>query len=297
MRGLPDLTSMAFFIRIVEEGSISAAGRALGLPKATISRRLATLEKRIGAPLIARSTRAISLTDVGRRFYERISPIIREAEAAQSEMVDASAAPSGLLRVTASILYGQAVVAPKLLSFAQRYPDVRLDLRFSDERPNIVAEGFDLAIRMGDIEDSDLISRKLADIPMVIVAAPSYVDAHGAPRNAQDLKHHVAVLVRPNLDHWNVGTGVVRMRWRVSAGSLAVTREAVLAGLGLMRVPEFVVEHDLKSGALMRLLPDDPLPIAHATALYPRSKVSSRALRFLLDHLSKRPSSDNLAPR
>ena len=175
MRGLPDLTSMAFFIRIVEEGSISAAGRALGLPKATISRRLATLEKRIGAPLIARSTRAISLTDAGRRFYERIGPIIREAEAVQSEMVDASAAPTGLLRVTASIVYGQAVVAPKLLSFAQRYPDVRLDLRFSDERPNIVAEGFDLAIRMGDIEDSDLISRKLADIPMVIVAAPSYV--------------------------------------------------------------------------------------------------------------------------
>jgi DNA-binding transcriptional LysR family regulator len=89
----------------------------------------------------------------------------------------------------------------------------------------------------------------------------------------------------------------VRMRWRISAGSIAVTREAVLAGLGLMRVPEFVVERDLKSGALVRLLPDDPLPIAHATALYPRSKVSSRALTFLLDHLSKRPSSDNFALR
>jgi DNA-binding transcriptional LysR family regulator len=244
---------------------------------------LATLEKRIGAPLIARSTRAISLTDAGRRFYERVGPIIREAEAAQSEIVDASAAPSGLLRVTASIVYGQAVVAPKLLSFAQRYPDVRLDLRFSDERPNIVAEGFDLAIRMGDMDDSDLISRKLADIPMVIVAAPSYVDAHGAPRSTQDLRRHVAVLVRPNIDHWNVGEEVVRMRWRISAGSLAVTREAVLAGLGLMRVPEFVVERDLESGALVRLL---PLPTAHATALYPRSKVSSRTLRVLLDHLS-----------
>ena len=200
-----------------------------------------------------------------------------------------------ILRVTASIVYGQAVVAPKLLSFAQRYPDVRLDLRFGDERPNIVAEGFDLAIRMGDIEDSDLISRKLADIPMVIVAAPSYVEAHGAPRNAQDLKEHVAVLIRPNLDHWNVGTEVVRVRWRISAGSMAVTREAVLAGLGLMRVPEFVVERDLKSGALVRLLPDDPLPIAHATALYPRSKVSSRAVRLLLDHPSKRSSSNDLA--
>jgi DNA-binding transcriptional LysR family regulator len=274
---------MAFFIKIVDEGSITAAGRALGLPKATVSRRLATLEKRIGAPLIARSTRAISLTDAGRRFYERVGPIIREAEAAQSEIVDASAAPSGLLRVTASIVYGQAVVAPKLLSFAQRYPDVRLDLRFSDERPNIVAEGFDLAIRMGDMDDSDLISRKLADIPMVIVAAPSYVDAHGAPRSTQDLRRHVAVLVRPNIDHWNVGEEVVRMRWRISAGSLAVTREAVLAGLGLMRVPEFVVERDLESGALVRLL---PLPTAHATALYPRSKVSSRTLRVLLDHLS-----------
>jgi LysR substrate binding domain len=118
--------------------------------------------------------------------------------------------------------------------------------------------------------------------------------SQGAPRDAQDLKHHVAVLVRLNIDHWNVGREVVRVRWRISAGSLAVTQEAVLAGMGLMRVPEFVVKRDLKSGALVRLLPDVPLPIAHATALYPRSKVSSRALRSLLDHLSKR-SSDNLA--
>jgi DNA-binding transcriptional LysR family regulator len=148
---------MALFVRIVEAGSLSAAGRALGLPKATISRRLVQLEALIGTPLLARSTRALSMTDAGKRFFERAQPIVHEAEAAQSETMSANTEPSGILRLTAPIIFGEVVVAPGLVQFLQRYPKIQADLHFSDERVNIIAEGYDLAIRMGQIEDRELV--------------------------------------------------------------------------------------------------------------------------------------------
>src|SRR5262249_7003426 len=143
MRGNLDLDAMALFVRIVEEGSLSAAGRMLRLPKATVSRRLAQLEAAAGTPLLARSTRALSMTDAGRRFFERVQPIVHDAEAARSEIRTANTEPSGTLRLTAPIIFGEVVVAPGLVQFLQRYPRIQADLHFSDERVNIVAAGFD----------------------------------------------------------------------------------------------------------------------------------------------------------
>ena len=280
-----DLDGMALFVRIVENGSLSAAGRSLGLPKATVSRRLALLEASIGAPLMMRSTRVLSLTDIGRRFFDRVQPIVREAEAAQSEIRTATTEPSGLLRVTAPGAFGEAVMAQRLVRLLDRYPRIRADLHFSDDRVNIIAEGFDLAIRMGDLADSDLVSRRLAEMAIVIVAAPSYVAAHGNPETASDLRHHTAILTHKALDHWEVDDETVRVRWRVCTGNVSVTREAVRAGLGITRLPEFFVSEDLASGKLMRLLPSSELPKRPVTALYPRSIVPSPALRILLEAL------------
>lgn len=279
---MPDLAGMSLFVTIVEEGSLSAAGRALGLPKATVSRRLALFEAGLGTPLLARSTRALNLTDAGRRLFERARPLVREAEAAEAEIAAAQAEPAGLVRVAVSVAYGQAVVAPRLLAFAERHPGMRLDLRLSDERVNLIADGFDLAVRMGGIEDSELVARKLAEVAVLVVAAPSYLDVRGRPDAPEDLRRHVAVLTRPDLDHWHLGEQVVRVPWRVSTGSMAVTRDAVLAGLGLALVPEFMVERDLAEGRLVRLLPDHEAPAARATALYPRSVVPSRGLRAVM---------------
>ncbi|XXY43967.1 LysR family transcriptional regulator [Sorangium sp. So ce260] len=273
------------FVRIVEEGSLSAAGRALGLPKATISRNLALLEKRLGAPLLIRSTRALSLTDTGRRFFERIQPIVRDAQQATAEVKSHHAAPSGLLRITASVAYGQAAIAPRLLSFMMRYPAVRIDLHLSDGRVNLVSDGYDLAIRMGAIKDSELISHKLADITMVIVASPSWLEQHGMPQRLADLARHDAVVTRPDIIQWKVGGATVRVPWRMSTGNMIVTRDAARAGLGIAFIPEFLALRDLERGSLVRLLPDLELPVVQATALHTRAASQSVALRTLLDDL------------
>ncbi|WP_437672183.1 LysR family transcriptional regulator [Sorangium sp. So ce131] len=297
MREPDDLSGLSMFVRIVEEGSLSAAGRALGLPKATISRNLALLEKRLGAPLLIRSTRALSLTDTGKRLFDRVRPIVRDAQQATAEVKSHQAAPSGLLRITASVAYGQAAIAPRLLSFMRRYPAVRIQLHLSDGRVNLVNDGYDLAIRMGAIQDSELISHKLADITMVIVAAPSWLEQHDMPRTPADLARHTAVVMRPDMIQWRVGGETVRVPWRMSTGNMMVTRDAARAGLGIALVPEFLVLRDLERGSLVRLLPDLELPAIQATALYARAVSQSVALRALMDDLlASRPIEVDAAP-
>lgn len=289
MDQLIDLDGMALFVKVVEHGSLSAAGRAVGMPKATVSRQIALLEQRLGASLLHRSTRALSLTDVGRRYFTRILPIVRDAELAQVEAMAGHAAPSGLLRVSATVAYGQLVIAPRLFRFLERHSAVNIDLRLSDERVNLVAGGYDLAIRMGVLDDSELISRKLDTVPMVLVAAPAYVDVHGTPRRAEDLSRHRAIVTRIDIDHWNIGEETVRIVWRMSTGNMFVTRDAVRAGLGIALVPLFLVAHELDQGLLLRLLPDQPLPETQVTAVYARSVTPSLALKALLDGLQAEP--------
>ena len=290
-----DLSGMALFVSIVEEGSLSAAGRVLGLPKATVSRRLAQLERQAGAPLVARSTRSLTLTDAGRRHYERIRGLVHEAEAAQAELVAGNAEPSGLMRVSVSATYGRLVLAPRILAFAARHPRLRIELELSDERVNVIADRYDLVVRMGAIEDSELIGRRLADMPVVLVASPGYCAQAGTPATPAELARHDAVVMPPWLDHWQVGDEAVRVRWRLSTTSLAAARLAALAGLGIARLPAFVVADDLASAALSRILPDAALPRSPATALYPRAAIPSVALRLLLDELQSLPAPQSQA--
>ncbi|WP_437642027.1 LysR family transcriptional regulator [Sorangium sp. So ce854] len=297
MRELDDLSGLSIFVSIVEEGSLSAAGRALGLPKATISRNLALLEKRLGAPLLIRSTRALSLTDAGRRFFDRVQPIVRDAQQATAEIKSDHAAPAGLLRIAVPVAYGQAAIAPRVLAFMRRHPAVRIDLHLDDGRVNLVSDGYDLAIRMGTIEDSELISHKLADVHRVIVASPGWLEHNDVPRSPGDLARHAAIVTRPDLVHWQIGGETVRVPWRMSTGNMILTRDAARAGLGIALVPEFLVLRDLERGSLVRLLPDLELPVVQATALHTRAARQSVALRALLDDLlSSRPIPVDAAP-
>ena len=287
-----DLSGMALFVSIVEEGSLSAAARALGIPKATVSRRLGELERQAGAPLVARSTRSLTLTDAGRRHYERVRDLVQDARAAQAELVASNAEPSGLLRVSASASYGQLVVAPRIVAFAARHPRLRIELDLSDERVRVIADRYDLVVRMGPVEDSELVSRRLAEVPVVLVASPEYVARAGAPATPAELARHDAVAMPPWVDHWRVGHGEVRVRWRISTRSLAAARLAALAGLGIARLPTFVITDDLANGSLIRMLPQAALPRSPATALYPRAVTPSAALRLLLGELQSLPAPD-----
>src|SRR5260370_2316121 len=228
-----DLAGMALFVRIVEHGSLSAAGRSVGLPKATVSRRLAVLERSIGTALLKRSSRALSLTDAGQRYFGRVQPTVREAEAEQSEIETANSAPSGTLRVLAPASIGETIIAPRLIEFLEKNPHVRVDLHFSDDRANLIADGFDLDIRTGTLTDSELVSRRLTAISRAIVAAPSYLAAHGTPATVPDLDRHTAILVRKHFDHWTIGGQTVPGSWPMSTLHHTLTPPPAPPGLGL----------------------------------------------------------------
>ncbi len=285
MTGAVDLSGMALFVKIVECGSLSAAGRLLGLPKATISRQLTLMEQRMGAPLLLRSTRALSLTDTGRRYYERIRPIVRDAELAQVEALAEHATPSGTLRLSASVAYGSHVLAPKLFSFQRRYPTVRLDLHLGDEPVNVVADGFDLVVRMGNLDDSDLTAHLLDRVEMMLVASPDYLDRAGVPKGVDELASHRGILTQSHLDHWTIDGRPVRVLWHLSTSNMLVTREAALAGMGITRLPAFLAAPAIADGTLVRVLPKSKLDQVAVTALQARSVTPSVTVRALLQHL------------
>jgi DNA-binding transcriptional LysR family regulator len=286
MSSAVDLAGMALFVKIVESGSLSAAGRALGLPKATVSRQLAMMEGRLGAPLLRRSTRALTLTDMGRRYYERVRPIVRDAELAQVEALAQHSSPSGLLRVSAPVAYGQHVLAPLIFDYLRRNPAVRVDLRLSDDRVNLVSEGYDLAVRMGRLDDSELASRRIGWVEYVLAASPAYLERNGTPETVQDLTQAHAVLTRPDLDHWTVGGKTVRVIWCISTGNMLLTCQAACAGLGIARLPSFIADRPLAAGELVQILPDQPIAAREVTALYPRAVTPSVALNTLVDFIA-----------
>ncbi|UBT80450.1 LysR family transcriptional regulator [Pseudomonas amygdali] len=282
----PDnLADMALFVQIVESGSLSAAGRALGLPKATVSRRLALMEQRLGAPLVHRSTRAMTPTDFGQRHFRRVQPIVRDAVLAQAEAQSEHAAPSGLIRLSAPSAFGQVVLAPRLFSFLAEHPAVRLDLRLSDERVPLITGGLDLAIRMGRLQDSELVSRLIAVMPMRLVASPVYLAARGEPQDPAALADHQTVLTRPDLDQWEIGEETVRPRWTLSTGSMLVTRDALLQDMGIGILPAFLADPAIKDGRLVPLLLDYPLHGGEVSALWPRSQTPSLAVTTLVNYL------------
>lgn len=290
MDPLDAFPDFALLVSVVEHGSLSAAGRALALPKATISRRLAALERRLGAPLLHRSTRALTPTDFGRRVLERAGPIIREAAAAQAELLTGGTVPSGLVRVTAPTAYGQAVLAPRIMAFLARHPAVRVDLRLEDARARLVPEGVDLAIRMGPLDDSEHVARRIGTVAMRLVAAPAYLSARGTPATPADLAAHEAVLTRPDLNHWRLGAVEVRPAWRLSTGNMALTCDAALGGLGIALLPEFLAAIPLAEGRLIELLPGFPPPAVDVTALRPGGAAPSAAVAMLLRHLGGGPA-------
>lgn len=240
----------------------------------------------MGAPLLLRTTRALSLTDTGRRYFERVRPIVRDAELAQVEALAEHATPSGRLKIAAPVAYGQHVLAPKLFTFQQRYPAVRLDLRLGDELVNIVAGGFDLAIRLGRLDNSGLLRRQLGRISMWLVASPDYLERAGTPRTVAELANHRGILTRTDLDHWTVDNQSIRIRWHISTGNMSVTYDAVCADLGIALVPGFLADVPIATGSLVRILPESRMDQLEVTALQARPAAPSIAVKALLKHLT-----------
>jgi DNA-binding transcriptional LysR family regulator len=285
---MTDYDGLALLVRIAEAGSLSGAARALGLPKSTVSRRLDQLEAGLGAPLLHRSTRRLALTDVGRMAVERAKPWVEDADALYAEIAGANAKPSGLIRLGATAGFAQGVLGPPVCAFLQDHPQVRISLVLSEGRADVIGEGLDLVVRMGALPDSELVARRLARVTRLLVAAPAYLKARGNPETPESLKDYDCIVTSPALDGWDFADGPsIRVPWRLAAGTIAMAREAALGGHGVALLPRFLVADDLAAGRLVQVLPDHPLPSADATALTPRDRTPSIAVRALVQHLAK----------
>ncbi len=265
-----DLNDVATFVRVADAGSFSGAARQIGVPTSTVSRAVARLEDSLGVVLLQRTTRRVALTREGAWLRERSHGAIGSLENAAQAVRDLQGQPQGVLRITAPQDIGHPIVAELIRRYTQRYPAVRVELQFSGRLVDLVAEGFDVALRAGSLRDSSLIARKLGDLRAYVVATPGYLQAHGAPRRPEELASHECVLFRGEegsqvwrLSQAGAGAGKgraatqrVEVRGRVDSDDFGYNRAFILQGGCIGMLPHLLCREDLREGRLVNALPD-----------------------------------------
>ncbi len=289
---IDDLRALAIFAKVAEAGSFSAAGRALRLSTSVVSHHVKALETRHGVSLFRRSTRALSLTDEGHRLLGAARRMVDAAEEGLDAIADISAEPAGSLRLTAPAFLINSPQESAIWRFARQYPNVNITIHGSDAQINLVAEGFDMAIRLGAMSDSTLRNRKIGTFERCLVAAPSYLEAIDMPVVPKDLARCDFVLLDMLPEKFLLQRGSEKAtvqpgQSRVRVNSIGGARSAVLAGLGMQTLPLSEVGPDLDAGRLVRVLPDWSLPTLNMYAVWPPSSHLSSLIRLLLDFLLK----------
>ncbi|QRN99631.1 LysR family transcriptional regulator [Archangium violaceum] len=287
-----DLNELLVFARVVQAGSFTEAARGLQMPKSTVSRKVSELEERVGAQLLQRTTRKLHLTEVGRAYYEHCARIVAEAEAAEQSVTRMQAVPHGLLRVTAPLTFSH--LGPLVAEFMKSYPEVQLDLVCTDRTVDLVGEGFDLAIRAGRLADSSFIARRLGVIERLVVAAPSYIKARGAPRSPKELEKHDCLLFGAGREGnvWSLSAGSrsveVQVRARFVVNEPDMLRAVTLAGAGVALLPNIHCSSDIAAGRLQRILPDWGSSGAPVHVVYPSARHHSPKVMAFVDFLRER---------
>ncbi|XXY44212.1 LysR family transcriptional regulator [Sorangium sp. So ce269] len=299
---LLDMEALAAFVGVARERSFTRAARAMSTPKSTLSKRVGALEARLGLRLLQRSTRAVQVTDAGRVLLERAGRLLADLEDAERAVVDLEGAPRGLVRLTAPALVTERLLGPILLDLLGQWPSLALDVVSTDRVVDVIAEGFDVAVRTGSPADSSLVARRLRPWNNVICASPAYVEQRGAPRAPDDLREHACIVFKPPaIDPvWSLRRGrriasvPVRGRYTVSTQELAL--DAARAGLGIASLAEFLVEEDVRRGALVSLLPRWTVPRGDLYLLYPSNRYMGSGARAVIDALMKRMTSRGASP-
>jgi len=287
------LTNMAAFLAVIDRGSFTEAGQYLGISRAAVSKYVMQLEESLGVRLLNRTTRTHSLTDIGAEYVPRCRSILADMADADACANEAGRAVRGRLRLNAPVSFGVREMGKVIAKFCKIHPLIEIELELNDHFVDVVADAFDVVLRIGVLQDSSLIARKIANVPMVTCAAPSYLEAMGEPQTPQDLKQHACLVYdnirRPSLWQFENKDSVqeVRVRGPLTSNNGDVLADAARAGLGIVQNPLFIVADDLRSGKLQEILTPWKQPDITLSAVYPSRKFLSARARAFIDHASQ----------
>jgi DNA-binding transcriptional LysR family regulator len=281
-----DLEDLQTFIEVADAGGVSPAARRLGVSKSIVSRRLSRLESALGVQLLARTTRGAALTEAGVTFRDHAARISAELDTAREAILPAGDL-HGRLRIAAPLTFGQTHLAPVLAELAKRHPLLHVHTSYSDRFVDMIGEGFDCAVRLGQLRDSTLIARRIGRFSGKVVASPEYIKRHGAPETPDEIIAHEAIM--QGTESWNLMDGdkviTVHPRARFTADSGEALASAAVAGLGIAALPNFLIDDYVKSGALIPLLVRYPFPELGIFLVRPPGQHPSRKVRVLTELL------------
>ena len=290
-----DLNDIVVFTKVVETKSFTGAADVLGLPKSTVSRKLAQLEERLGVRLVQRTTRKLALTEIGEAYYERCARIVADIHAAEQLVTDMQATPRGRLRITASVDFSTRFLGEIVADFLAQHPDINVELEATDRVVDLIDEGFDLAVRFGQMPESTLIARKLCSLNLILCASPAYLAKRGTPRGIEELDDHDHVLFTPNSRNqtWTIVDAAGDHPYefgrpaRLASNNYGAVVDVARQGGGIALISEFMVTDEVKTGALVHVLPGWQTRPTEVHAVYPARQNVPPRLTLFLDHLAK----------
>lgn len=287
------MNSMTVFVRVVGCESFTTAADQLGISTTMVSNHIRGLEARLGAKLLHRTTRRQSLTDIGRAYYEQCVDILSRIEFAEASVREQRAHPKGLLRISAVVSLSAHTLVPLMAQYIETYPEVEVELIFSDEVVDLIEGGFDAGIRYGDLPDSGLVARELGKTRLVACASPAYLERHGAPESLDDLRGHTCLAFHNTVAqwHWKFGSGEstsVATSGRFSTNNMPALRTAALEGLGIAMLPRDLANADIREGRLRPLLESFGSPGRPLHIVYMPDRLMTRKLSSLIDFLVAR---------
>lgn len=295
---MDQLVAIRTFVRVVQTGNFSAAAREQSSSQANVSKRVAGLESRLGVKLLTRTSRELSLTEMGSDYYEKCLNILDELDEADASVRSQTASPKGTLRITAPVAFSRLILAPLIKPFVEQYPEINIDLAASDTHVDLIAQGIDLAIRAQKLEDSSLVARHLFDNLMLPVASPDYLKAHGTPKSPEDLKRHNCIVysLMTSINHWSFSKldkeFIVAVKGNFQSSNGDTNLEVALSGLGIVQLPIWMVDQHLKSGKLIQVLADYKAISIPLNAIYPQNRYIPLKVRCFIDFMKKELAAD-----
>lgn len=277
------------FVAVAETESFTAAAKRLGISTAQVSRQVSALESRLSTKLLYRTTRKVSVTEAGQTYYQYCRQVLDGLEEAEWAMTNLQLIPKGKLRLTAPVTYGEKVIAPLVNDFILRYPELEVQLNLTNQKLDLVGGGYDLAIRLGKLEDSSMMAKRLSSRTLYVCASPEYLSTYGVPHSLSELDRHNCL--QGNLDYWRFQDRGkpynVRVKGNMKCDSGWALLDAALKGIGIVQLPDYYVQPSLACGKLMNLLEHYQEADDGIWAIYPHNRHLSPKVRMLLDFLDE----------